>query len=173
MPGVGSNTGRDMTDNLLEENTFTVQQMKTIPALENFNEQDLERLLQASTIQDFKDGDLITEENAHDNRIFYLIAGKAKIMKSGRELMVLRRTGDVFGEMGVITGVARSASVFAVGNATCLAVKLSDVDHLDETSRLTFKYLIYRSFAEIMANRLKRTTDELMEAREKIERLQK
>ncbi len=161
-------TGNDF----LEENTRTVQQMRTIPALENFNDKDLEQLQAVSSFDVYKDGDLITsEENEADKRVFYLVSGKAKVMKNGRELIVLRRTGDVFGEIGVITGVARSASVFAVGKATCLVVEMSHINHLDETSRLTFKYLIYRSFAEIMASRLKKTTTELREAREEIERL--
>ncbi len=156
----------------LKENTDTVQQMRTIPALESFSESDLRQLLAVSSIIDYRDGDLIlSEDNASDDQVFYLISGKVKVMKGGRELIVLRRTGDVFGEIGVITGVARSASVFSAGRTTCLVVKVSHIDHLDETSRLTFKYLIYRSFAEIMANRLKKTTADLMAARQEIEHL--
>ncbi len=156
----------------LKENTDTVQQMRTIPAIENFSESDLRQLLAVSSIEDYRDGDLIlSEDNASDDQVFYLISGRVKVMKGGKELIVLRRTGDVFGEIGVITGVARSASVFSVGRTTCLIVKVSHIDHLDETSRLTFKYLVYRSFAEIMANRLKKTTADLMEARQEIDRL--
>ncbi len=166
-----------MTDNgnmFMKENTDTVQQMRTIPALENFSENDLRQLLSISSIDAYKDGErIISEEDTSDDRVFYLISGKVKVMKNGKELIVLRRTGDVFGEIGVIAGVARSASVFAVGKTACLAVKVSHIDHLDETSRLTFKYLIYRSFAEIMANRLKKTTEDLLEARREIERLRK
>ena len=164
-----------MTDKtFLDDNTTSVHQIRTIPALERFSEEDLERLLSASRIETYKDGDLIiSEESPPDNRVYYLVSGKVKVIKSGKELMILRRTGDVFGEIGVVSGVARSASIFAVGKATCLEVTMSHIDYLDETSRLTFKYMIYRSFAEIMANRLKKTTDELMAAHQEIERLKK
>ncbi|MGM0453278.1 MAG: Crp/Fnr family transcriptional regulator [Thermodesulfobacteriota bacterium] len=160
-------------DEYLQENKASVQHLKSIPSLENFTENDLAELLTVSKIESFKDNDVIIEENSRDSRVFYLIAGKVKVMKNGRELILLRRTGDVFGEMGVISGIGRSASVFAVGQATCLSVNLAHVNHLNETSRLTFKYLIYRSFAEIMANRLKTTTDELIQTKEELEQLKK
>ncbi len=155
----------------LKDNKASVQHLKSIPSLENFSEDDLAELLTVSRIETYKDNELIIAENASDNRVFYMISGKAKVMKGGRELIVLRRTGDVFGEMGVIAGVARSASVYSIGQTTCLSVNIDHINHLNETSRLTFKYLIYRSFAEIMANRLKATTEELIRTKEELERL--
>lgn len=118
----------------------------------------------------YRENDCIIEEKTIDRHVFYLISGKAKVVKNGRELIILRRTGDVFGEIGVITGVARSASVFAMQNTACLVVDLAGIDRLDETNRLTFKYLIFRSFAEIMANRLKNTTDQLIKTQEALEK---
>ena len=102
-----------------------------------------------------------------------MISGKAKVVKNGKELIILRRTGDVFGEIGVITGVARSATVYAAGPTMCVSLRLDDVEKLDEKNRLTFKYMIFRGFAEILANRLKRTTEELLNAHNKIKTLQK
>jgi CRP-like cAMP-binding protein len=86
-------------------------------------------------------------------------------MKNGRELIILRRTGDVFGEIGVVTGIARSASVYASGPTTCLVLRTAQIDNLNEENRLTFKYILYRGFAEILANRLKKTTEELLAAK--------
>ncbi len=149
----------------LNENQETIQYLKKIPAMECFSEQDLETFMRFSEVRTYTENELIIEENSLDDRVFYLITGKAKVMKNGRELIILRRTGDVFGEIGVVTGIARSASVFASGPTTCLIVRTSQIDNLDEENRLTFKYILYRGFAEILANRLKKTTEELLEAR--------
>ena len=157
---------QDLTDG----NKATVQHLKSIPGLENFTEADLAELLKFSRIETYHENDLIKVEKTRDDRVFYLIAGKVKLVKNGREIVVLRRTGDVFGEISVIAGVDRAASVYAVGPTTCLAINLSHLDMMNETNRLTFKYLLYRSFAEIMANRLKMTTDELMQVKEKLEK---
>ncbi len=152
----------------LDDNQETIQYLKKIPAMEGFSEQDLETFLRFSEIRTYKENELIIEENSLDDRVFYLISGKAKVMKNGRELIILRRTGDVFGEIGVVTGIARSASVYAAGPTSCLIIRTSQIDNLDEENRLSFKYILYRGFAEILANRLKKTTEELMEAKAEI-----
>ena len=149
----------------LNDNQETIQYLKKIPALECFNERDLETFMRFSEVKTYSENELIIEENTLDDRVFYLITGKAKVMKNGRELIILRRTGDVFGEIGVVTGIARSASVYAAGPTTCLVVRTSQIDTLNEENRLTFKYVLYRGFAEILANRLKQTTEELMDAK--------
>ncbi len=155
-----------MTENeFLNDNQETIQYLKKIPALECFSERDLETFMRFSEVKTYKENTIIIEENTLDDRVFYLINGKAKVMKNGRELIILRRTGDVFGEIGVVTGIARSASVYAAGPTTCLIVQTSQIDNLNEENRLTFKYVLYRGFAEILANRLKRTTEELMDAK--------
>jgi len=162
-----------MTDTeFLKDNQETIQYLKKIPALECFTEQDLETFMRFSEVKTYKENDLIIEENSLDDRVFYLITGKAKVIKNGRELIILRRTGDVFGEIGVVTGIARSASVYASGPTTCLIVRTSQIDTLDEDNRLAFKYVLYRGFAEILANRLKKTTEELMDAKSELSKNQ-
>lgn len=161
-----------MTDTgLILENQETVQYLKKIPALEGFGERELEMFMRFSEVRTYKENELIIEENSLDDRVFYLITGKAKVIKNGRELIILRRTGDVFGEIGVVTGIARSASVYASGPTTCLILKTSQIDNLDEENRLTFKYILYRGFAEILANRLKKTTEELMAAKAELAKI--
>ncbi|MCD6584176.1 MAG: Crp/Fnr family transcriptional regulator [Desulfobacteraceae bacterium] len=155
----------------LNDNQDTIQYLKKIPSLECFNEQDLKTFMRFSEVRTYKENESIIEEDSLDDRVFYLIAGKAKVMKNGRELIILRRTGDVFGEIGVVTGIARSASVYAASPTTCLVVRTAQIDTLDEENRLTFKYVLYRGFAEILANRLKKTTEELMDAKAEISKI--
>ena len=158
-------------NDFINDNAATIQHIKKIPGLESFKGEDLEQFLKFSEIKTYTDNEIIIEENSRDDRVFYLISGKVKVMKSGKELVVLRRIGDVFGEIGVVTGIARSASVYALGHTTCLAIHVSQIDNLNEDNRLTFKYLIFRGFAEILANRLKKTTDELIETQKQLAKI--
>jgi CRP/FNR family transcriptional regulator, cyclic AMP receptor protein len=160
-------------NDLIDDNSETITYLRKIPALECFSEEDLKEFLRFSELKTYSENEVIIEENSNDDRVFYLVSGKAKVVKNGKELIILRRTGDVFGEIGVITGVARSASVYASGPTMCVSLRLSEIDKLDEKNRLTFKYMIFRGFAEILANRLKRTTEELLEAQNTIKKLPK
>jgi CRP/FNR family transcriptional regulator, cyclic AMP receptor protein len=157
----------------IRDNGETIMHLRKIPAMEAFTDKDLEEFLLFSEVRNYQENELIIAENTKDDLVFYLVSGKARVVKNGRELIILRRTGDVFGEIGVIAGVARSASVYAAGPTTCISLRLSQIENLDEKNRLTFKYILFRGFAEILANRLKRTTEELIETQNKLRNLQK
>lgn len=155
----------------LKDNQKIIQKLQQIPVLRSLESEHLRTLLELSEIREFSPGEQILEEGRFDKWIFYLISGKAKIVKDGKELAVIRRTGDVFGEMGVIDGSARSASVFAVDKTVCLCTDMSRIETLYGDSKFAFRYTVFRGFSQILANRLRMTTEELMRCREELARL--
>lgn len=158
-------------DEYLKDSELIIQKLMKIPAMRALEKEHLRALLKMSEIKSFEPGDRILEEGRFERSIFYLISGKARIVKNGKELAVIRRTGDVFGEMGVIDGSARSASVFAVDKTLCLQTDMASVESLYGDSKLAFRYTIFRGFAQILANRLRTTSEELLRAREELTRL--
>jgi len=148
-----------------------IQKLKQMPTLEHFDEEYLQGALKLSKIREFEPGEPILEEGSYDNRIFFLVSGKVRIEKDGKELTVLDRGGDVFGEMGVIDGSARSASAYAVDESVCLATDISYIDRLSGNDKVAFGYMLYRIFAESLANRLRLTSAELINANAEIMKL--
>lgn len=157
--------------NFLKDNEMIIQKLMKIPAMRALEKTHLEALVEMSEIKAFEPGEQIMEEGLFERSIFYLISGKARIVKNGKELAMIRRTGDVFGEMGVIDGSARSASVFAVDKTICLQTDMAAVESLYGDSKLAFRYTIFRGFAQILANRLRMTSEELLRSREELARL--
>ncbi len=155
----------------LGDNKGFLEKLRQIPTLEAFPEEELKGVLRLSKIVKYDDGERIIEEGHEDKRIFFLVSGGVKVIKHGEVLSTLRRTGDVFGEMGIIDGSPRSASVCAKGETVCLVADASQIDQLSGNDRLAFSYVLYRIFAEILANRLRVTSEELIAAREEIKRL--
>lgn len=149
-----------------------IEKIKTLPALEAFDENDLKELLRISKIVRYKPGDLIVKEGAYDGWIHYLISGRVRIVKKGNELAILQRTGDVFGEMADMGSGELSVSVYALDHATCLKIDMSNVDGLTSENRFVFRYLIFRGFAEVLAKRLRIATEKYLRAKEEVERLQ-
>ncbi len=158
-------------DSYLKDNEAIIKKLQQIPVLRLLEKEHLQTLLELSEIREFNPGEQILEEGHYDKWIFYLIAGKAKIVKDDKELAIIRRTGDVFGEMGVIDGSARSASVFAVEKTVCLCTDMSQIETLYGDSKFVFRYTVFRGFAQILANRLRMTTGELLHLREELARL--
>ena len=155
----------------LKDNMKFLQKLGQMPTLDAFPEEDLKGILQVSKIRKYKPRELILEEGFFDCWIYFLVSGKVRVVKHGEDLSVLRRTGDVFGEMGIIDGSPRSASVYAVDEVVCLATDASYIDRLTGNDKVAFCYVLYRIFCEIMANRLRITNDELIKAKEEIKNL--
>jgi len=163
-----------MIDNaILKSNDEIISQLMRIPALKSMDGEDLKELMAASQTKDFNTGDIIFEEGSMGKLIFYLISGKVRITKNGNVLMTLQRTGDVFGEMGPIGGKARSASVKALSDVNCIEIDFSVIDSKNKSDAHMFRYLIFRGFAEILAARLRYTTEQLTSLRTELDQLKK
>jgi len=155
----------------LKDNSKFFEKLRQMPTLDAFSEKDLKGLLELSKIRKYNPGELILEEGLFDCWIYFLIKGKVRVVKHNEDLSVLRRTGDVFGEMGIIDGSARSASVYAIDETVCLATDASYIDRLTGNDKIAFSYILYRIFSEILANRLRLTSEELIKVKEENERL--
>jgi CRP/FNR family transcriptional regulator, cyclic AMP receptor protein len=155
----------------LKDNIKIIEKIKKIPTLDSFSDQNIKDLLNVSKIRKYEPDELILEEGNYDSWIYFLVSGKIKIAKHNEDLTVLKRTGDIFGEMGIIDGSPRSASVYAVEETVCLATDASFIDRLSGSDKAAFSYMLYRIFSQILAGRLRVTSDELIKAKEEIEAL--
>ena len=150
----------------LKDNIRFLEKLGQMPTLDAFDEKDLKGLLQLSKIRKYEPDELILEEGLSDSWIYFLVSGKVRVVKNGEDLHILRRAGDVFGEMSMIDGSPRSASVYAVDETVCLATDASHVNKLSANDRVIIYYIFYRIFSEILATRLRSTNEELIKTKE-------
>lgn len=150
-----------------------IEKFKTLPAMESLSEQELKELLRISKISRHEPGELIVEADTYAGWIYYLITGKVRIVRNDMESAILRRTGDVFGDMGPMGAGDLKASVYAVDETTCLKFNISKVDGLPDENRFVFRYAIFRGFAEVLAKRLSITNEKYLKAKKELDRLRK
>ncbi|HIJ56043.1 MAG TPA: cyclic nucleotide-binding domain-containing protein [Deltaproteobacteria bacterium] len=151
----------------LEDSKAYIDKLRNIPTLSPFTKKNLEGLIRLSKIRKYQPEEVILEEGGFDKWIYFLISGKVQVIKAGKTISTLQRTGDIFGEMGIIDGSARSATIQALDETVCLATDASDINELSGNDQLAFGYILYRVFSEILANRLRVTSEELVKAKEK------
>ena len=149
------------TDYLLG-NEKIIDDLKKMPIFRPFTQSDLQTLLNMSKLRTYKSGETIIQEGNIDSWVYFLIYGKVKIVKKNKELTILQRKGDIFGEMRFIDSSPRSASVYADGDVACIAVDTEYVEKLTGNDKVAFGYIMYRVFSEILANRLRSLTKELI-----------
>lgn len=146
----------------LEENDKLINALKQIPSLNQFKESELRLLLQKSKIQKYRQGERIIKEGSSGAWVYILVYGRIDIVKNGRIITTTDRRGELIGEIGAIDGAVRSASVMATEDTVCLATDTRQITRMSGNDRLAFGYILYRVFAETLAERLRVTTRELI-----------
>ncbi|MBF0120030.1 MAG: cyclic nucleotide-binding domain-containing protein [Desulfobacterales bacterium] len=149
----------------LKHNMDIIQKLRQMPPLMNFDDHAISSLMSLSKLRKYKTGEMIIGEGSYDSWIYFLITGRVKIVKGEEVVATIKRSGDIFGEMSVITGSPRSASAYATEDTTCLATDVSYMDRLAGTDKLTVGYILYRLFSQILAERLRITTEALAKER--------
>ena len=151
----------------LEDNEKILTDLKKMPIFEPLTQEDLKVFITMSKLRMYKSGETIISEGNVDRWMYFLIYGKVKITKKDKEITELRRRGDVFGEMRFIDSSPRFASAYAEGDTVCLAVDTDHIEQLSGNDRVTFGYILYRIISEILAERLRGATKELIQLKGK------
>ncbi len=152
----------------LKDSDNLIRDLQRIPTFSAFSKNELDNLLRMSKIRKYKKDEMIIKEGSKEAWIYFLVKGEVRVEKEDMELSVMDKRGDIFGEMGVLQGGPRTASVYAVTPTVCLATNAKKIKDLSRMDRIAFGYILYRSFAETLAERLSKTNEELVNERERI-----
>lgn len=75
----------------------------------------------ASGLTEYREGRTVVEEGDRGAVFFVIVEGRAKVLK-GRRTVARLKPGDFFGEMSVLDGAPRAATVVAETDATFLTL---------------------------------------------------
>lgn len=153
------------------ENTNIIDLLRKINQFDLFPDNDLQALIKIAKFREYEAGEVVIKEEDFDSWVYFLLNGKLSLTKKGKTIGVLQRTGDMFGEMGIIDGSSRSATITANDKTLLLCLDATHIDNMLKENELSFCYLIYRIFAEVMAARLRETTLENIKLREALAKL--
>lgn len=146
--------------------------LRKIDRFQQLTADETRSFLRIGKFREYEQGEEIVRKGEVDSWAYFLITGEAKIVKDSKILAVLRRSGDLFGEMAVIDGSPRTATIWAQTKCLVLGVDCSLMDKPPKANELAFQYTLFRLFSEVLAARLKDTTDELVRLKTENKKLQ-
>ncbi len=143
-----------------------LETLRRMPTLKGLSESDFNGILPLSKIRKFRRDDEVIREGQLDNWIFFIMSGRFAILKNGETIGVLKEYGDIFGEMCIIDGSPRSASIKALEDSVCLAMDASYSDNLEGQAKIYFQCILYRLFSQILVERLRKMNEDLVKTRD-------
>ncbi len=106
---------------LLRQQSDKVRLLETVPLFSGLSKRQLELIAGEGHERRVLHGRVIARQGSLGSEFFVIVEGRARVERDGR-LIARLRTGDCFGEMSLIDGGLRSASVTAESDIAVLLV---------------------------------------------------
>jgi len=88
--------------------------LATLPLFAGLTKRRLRRVAELGRIRQFKRGDFVIQAGERGDAVHVILSGQARVI--GRPRARLLRVGDYFGEMSLIDGQPRSATIIAAND---------------------------------------------------------
>lgn len=130
--------------------------LKSVPLFSDLHESDLESLAAVASIRRVGQETVILQAEEEGDTLFVILSGRVSVTmgnEDGREVILsILTAGDFFGEMSLLDGKPRSASVIATEHTELLLLRRADFLYcMQRNSNLATRLV------STLANRLRRT----------------
>ena len=120
----------------------TVEQLRHVPLFKDFSDEELGHVAQVTKRVEFAEGHTVASQGELGVGFHQIIEGGADVIQDGKTIGHLK-PGDYFGEISLIDGGTRSATVTTSEPTTTLSIAAWDFKRLIEHSHeMTKKLLI-------------------------------
>jgi len=128
------------------------------------DEDELERVAEICSEQQFKFGQTIFKESEPGTRLYIIAEGEIRVSRdvpgSGEEALAVLKPGACFGEMAVFDHSTRSTDAIANTDCKLITITRSDFEMLLDFNR-DLGYKVLRSVVKLLCERLRITNDNL------------
>ena len=154
--------------NFDQRDQAAVLALEQIDFFDGVPEQDLKQLRQVLKLREFKAGEAICHEGDPGDKMWLLVKGSVSVRlhvadKRGSRRITSLTRGTVFGEMALIEGARRSATIVADEDIACYELSSDDFGVLMRDNP-AIAATIMRNTARELARRLRRTSEDLRHA---------
>jgi putative ABC transport system ATP-binding protein len=136
--------GRIATDTMLDNEMRVAEFLKSIEPFSALDQAELSHIAEMATLRHYEPGDVVIREGEQGDELFLISEGEVEVMR--RDLEVARLgPAEFFGEVAVISGQPRNATVIATQPLDTYVVNKAELDEAMQHST-RFRQQIRRFF---------------------------
>jgi CRP-like cAMP-binding protein len=132
-----------------------------IPLFNELTPMELQSLASFLFVRTIAPGEVVFREGTHGNAVCFVVEGELEVFKTRaeREHTIATLTkGQSVGEMSIIDGMMRSATIRALTKATVLILKRDDFQKIiDENPQIGIKVL--KAVSRVLSSNLRKTSE--------------
>jgi CRP-like cAMP-binding protein len=117
---------------LLRRSSQKIDLLKKVPLFNNLSQRHLKEITKHADQVQVEKGRVLAQQGKTGWEFIFIVEGKARVEKDGKVIRQLSK-GDFFGEISLIDGEPRTATVIAETDMTILIVHKKSFDHLLDT----------------------------------------
>lgn len=104
--------------------------LSNVPIFSDLNQESLEKIEKFGVIQSYKKNSVILSEEEAGSALFVIAEGKVKISRASNDekevILAILNESDFFGEMSLLDGMARSATVTAIEDSKLFIIQRAE-----------------------------------------------
>ncbi len=146
-------------DQTFQENIEVVDYLKKSRLFGHLSDELLNQLVPLSEFVEQAKGHKILSEGQENDRVYFLIKGEVGVYVGDELILTLKRKGDIFGEMSVISSKLCSATVIAKTPVTVFSIMARGIGKYSDLKADNLQNFFYRIFAVVLTEKLSLTTN--------------
>jgi CRP-like cAMP-binding protein len=111
----------------MEDDKVGISALEAMPLFADVTRHDLENILKLGDLRSYEAGETVVERGSPSDALYVILRGTAQVDVGGRYHDM--KPGEFFGEMGVLTGRKRMASVKASERMDALRIGATELEN--------------------------------------------
>lgn len=111
---------------MLDSTNFLVN----VPIFSDLDKETLEKIIKSGVLQSYKKNSVVLSEEESGSALFVIAEGKVKVSRSSNDekevILGILNESDFFGEMSLLDGMARSATVTAIEDSKLFVIQRTE-----------------------------------------------